>query len=68
MTEEIKKKRFSLFRYLKETRQELKRVTWPTGKELFKNTGIVLAVVVSFTIIVWGLDTGLSWLLSLIVK
>ncbi|GAA0233304.1 preprotein translocase subunit SecE [Metaclostridioides mangenotii] len=68
MTEEVKKKRFSLFRYLKETRQELKRVTWPTGKELFKNTGIVLAVVVSFTIIVWGLDTGLSWLLSLIVK
>ncbi|WP_315168360.1 preprotein translocase subunit SecE [Metaclostridioides mangenotii] len=68
MTEEIKKKRFSLFRYLKETRQELKRVTWPTGKELFKNTGVVLAVVVSFTIIVWGLDTGLSWLLSLIVK
>jgi len=68
VTEEIKKKRFSLFRYLKETRQELKRVTWPTGKELFKNTGIVLAVVVSFTIIVWGLDTGLSWLLSLIVK
>jgi preprotein translocase subunit SecE len=68
MTEEVKKKRFSLFRYLKETRQELKRVTWPTGKELFKNTGIVLAVVVSFAIIVWGLDTGLSWLLSLIVK
>jgi preprotein translocase subunit SecE len=68
VTEQVKKKRFSLFRYLKETRQELKRVTWPTGKELFKNTGIVLAVVVSFTIIVWGLDTGLSWLLSLIVK
>nr|WP_236887750.1 preprotein translocase subunit SecE [Clostridioides mangenotii] len=57
-----------MFRYLKETRQELKRVTWPTGKELLKNTGIVLAVVVSFTIIIWGLDTGLSWLLSLIVK
>jgi len=68
VAEEAKKKRFSLFRYLKETRQELKRVTWPTGKELFKNTGVVLAVVVSFTIIVWGLDTGLSWLLSLIVK
>ncbi len=24
-----KKKRFSLFGYLKETKQELKRVTWP---------------------------------------
>lgn len=68
MTEEAKKKRFSLLRYLKETRQELKRVTWPTGKELLKNTGIVLAVVVSFTLIVWGLDTLLSWLLSVIVK
>jgi preprotein translocase subunit SecE len=63
-----KKQRFSLLRYLKETRQELKRVTWPTRKELFKNTGIVLFVVVVCTLIVWGLDTGFSGLLALILK
>lgn len=63
-----KKKRFSLFTYIKETKQELKRVTWPTKKELLKNTGIVLTVVISFTILVWLLDTALSGALAFILK
>ena len=63
-----KKKRCSLVSYIKETRQELKRVTWPTKKELLKNTGIVLTVVISFTILVWLLDTALSGALALILK
>ena len=62
-----KKKRFSLVTYIKETKQELKRVTWPT-KELLKNTGIVLTVVISFTILVWLLDTVLSGALAFILK
>ncbi|WP_242840887.1 preprotein translocase subunit SecE [Metaclostridioides mangenotii] len=53
MTEESKKEKFSLFRYLKETRQELKRVTWPTGKELLKTLD-KFSCSCSFTIIVWG--------------
>ena len=64
----VRKKRFGLFSYIKETRQELKRVTWPTKKELLKNTGIVLTVVISFTILVWLLDTALSGALALILK
>ena len=63
-----KKKRFSLVTYIKETKQELKRVTWPTKKELLKNTGIVLTVVISFTILVWALDSVLSGALDLILK
>ena len=63
-----KKKRFSLVTYIKETKQELKRVTWPTKKELLKNTGIVLTVVISFTILVWLLDTVLSGALAFILK
>ena len=64
----VRKKRFSLVSYIKETKQELKRVTWPTKKELLKNTGIVLTVVISFTILVWLLDTALSGALALILK
>ena len=64
----LKKKRFSLVTYIKETKQELKRVTWPTKKELLKNTGIVLTVVISFTILVWLLDTVLSGALAFILK
>ena len=51
-----------------ETNQELKRVSWPTKKELLKNTGVVLTVVTSATILVWALDTGLQGALGLILK
>ena len=59
-TQEVKKdksnkKRFSLVAYIKETIAELKRVTWSTKKELLKNTGIVLATIISFTILAWAL-------------
>lgn len=63
-----KKQRFSLVTYIKETIAELKRVTWSTKTELFKNTGIVLATIISFTILVWALDTLLSGALALILK
>ena len=62
------KKKFGLVGYIKDTNQELKRVTWSTKKELLKNTGIVLANIISFTILVWGLDTVLSGALGLILK
>ena len=37
-------------------------------KELLKNTGVVLTVVTSATILVWALDTGLQGALGLILK
>lgn len=62
------KKRFSIVTYIKETKQELKRVSWPTKQELLKNTGVVLTVVISSTILVWALDSVLSGALALILK
>ena len=62
------KTRFSLVSYVKETKQELKRVSWPTKQELLKNTGVVLTVVISSTILVWVLDSVLSGALGLILK
>ena len=54
--------------FVKGTGQELKKVTWPTKKELASKTGVVLGVVVVSTVFVWLVDTGLSKVLSLIVK
>ena len=52
----------------KATLNELKKVHWPTKKELLKNTGVVLTVVISSTLLVWGLDSVLSSALGLILK
>lgn len=42
---------------------ELKKVTWPTFKTVLKNLGIVLLVVLFFSIIIFGVDAIFSNLL-----
>ena len=43
-------------RYLRESVGELKKVHWPTRKEAYNLTLIVLAVIVAMTIFLGGLD------------
>ena len=45
---------------------ELKKVSWPSFKTVLKNTGIVLLVVLFFTVIIGGVDTLFGWLLKLL--
>ncbi len=52
---------------LKRSFSELKKVNWPTFPEVIKNTGVVLLVVLSFTVVVCLFDAGLGALLKLIV-
>ena len=51
-----KKKRTPPRQFLKEVRQELKKVNWPTRKELVAYTIVVLVSVVVLTTFVFGLD------------
>ena len=46
-------------RKIKETFSELKRVTWPTFGKALKATGVVLVIVLIFTVIVTGINYGL---------
>ena len=55
-------------RKLKETFSELKRVTWPTFPKVVKATCVVLVVVVTFTVIVTGINYGLNKLLEVITS
>ncbi len=50
------KKRTSPRQFLKEVRQELKKVNWPTRQELFAYTVVVLVSVTVLTSFVFGLD------------
>ena len=58
-------------RYLRETRGEIRKVTWPTREESVRLTGIVLAVTLAFAAFLWFFDTlfsnGLNLLISQIV-
>jgi preprotein translocase subunit SecE len=46
--------------FLKEVRQELKKVAWPSRKELVGYTIVVLVAVVFLTSLVFAMDLGFS--------
>ena len=52
---------------LKEARVEIRKVVWPTRQETMQTTLIVVAVVLVMALLLWGLDSLLGWLVSLIV-
>ena len=43
-------------RYFRELRSELKKVVWPTPKQVLKNTLIVLACVLVVGVFIWVFD------------
>ena len=45
----------------KEARIEVRKVVWPSRQETTQTTLIVVAVVIFVALILWGLDSGLSW-------
>jgi preprotein translocase subunit SecE len=47
-------------RYFRETRGELRKVTWPTREESWRLTLIVLGVSLAFSIFLWVFDTLFS--------
>lgn len=50
-----------------EARVEIRKVVWPTRQETTQTTLIVVAVVLVMALLLWGLDSLLGWLVSLIV-
>ena len=53
---------------IKETASELKKVTWPTFGAVVKKTGVVLAVVLIFAVVLFGIDRLLAWLFDLLTN
>ena len=60
------KKQSKTAKRIKETTSELKKVTWPSFGIVVKKTGVVLAVVIIFAVVLFGIDRLLSWLFELL--
>ncbi|HHW47503.1 MAG TPA: preprotein translocase subunit SecE [Clostridiaceae bacterium] len=59
------RKRF--VRFAKDIKNELKKVIWPTRKQLVNNTITVLFVCLVIGIIIWVLDFGLAKLVEAVL-
>lgn len=57
----------AFFSLAKEARAEIRKVVWPTRQETTQTTMIVVAVVLVMALVLWGLDSLLGWLVSMIV-
>jgi preprotein translocase subunit SecE len=57
----------SFWKLAKEARTEIRKVVWPTRQESTQTTFIVVIFVLVASLILWGLDALLGWLVSLAI-
>ena len=55
-------------KWFREMRSELRKVVWPTSKQIVNNSAVALAVIAIFAIVLWGFDeistSGIKALIS----
>jgi len=54
----------AFFTLFKEAKAEIRKVVWPTRQETLQTTAIVVVAVLIIGLLLWGLDSLLSWLVS----
>ncbi|MBQ8300630.1 MAG: preprotein translocase subunit SecE [Clostridia bacterium] len=55
-------------KFFKETKIELKKVTWPTKEQLIHNTGVIIVFIILITIILAVLDVAFGQLFNLLTN
>lgn len=55
-------------KYFRECKAEVKKITWPAPKAVFKNFGVVLVIMLVMGLFIFALDQGLFALLGLVME
>ncbi len=53
-------------RFFKDTKAELKKVTWPTKEQLIHNTGVIIVFIILISVILSVLDLAFGKLFTLL--
>lgn len=66
----VKKKPFfaRMKKYFKDTKSELKKVTWPSKEQLKQNTAVILVFIILIGIFLFLFDVLFSWASSLLTN
>lgn len=64
---EVKRNDNPVIRYLRETRAELSKVTWPTPQEARNLTVVVLVVVIVMSLFLGFFDTVFQWVFTQLI-
>ena len=57
----------SVWELAKEARIEIRRVVWPTRQETTQTTLIVVVMVILVALVLWMIDSGLSYIVSITI-
>ena len=55
-------------KWFREMRSELKKVIWPTRKQIINNSLVAIVVIVVFAIVVWGFDQIASQAINALIS
>ena len=59
---------FKVTEFLQLVKAELQKVTWPTRKETYGSTVVVIVLVLLVAVFLWIVDTGLSALIQTLLN
>ena len=65
--EKIKAITLQVTQFLRESRVELRKVTWPTPKEALASTSVVIVVVIIISMFLGIVDLGLTKIIRLVL-
>lgn len=58
----------SITTFLREVRVELGKVSWPTRRQLFRYTGVVIGLCLFFALFLGALDSVFAWILRFFIS
>jgi preprotein translocase subunit SecE len=58
-------KKFDIAKSFRETRAEVRKVTWPSRKELLQHTEVVITSIILVGAVLWVVDLGFGRILDL---
>ena len=56
-----------LWKFMKESRQELRKVVWPTRQETTQTTMIIIVIVCILSLVLWGVDSAFAMFVRSII-
>jgi preprotein translocase subunit SecE len=65
--DKVKQIWFVIQQFLKESRAELKKVTWPTSKQTIASTSVVIVITVIVSLALGFVDFGLAKIIRVIL-
>jgi preprotein translocase subunit SecE len=54
--------------FLANVKSELKKVTWPTRKETYGSTIVVIVLVLAVAVFLWAVDSALSTAIRMLLR